>query len=122
MLSEVIARLSYEAAQGSGASDLKDAALKTGGVPVYADVGGVLVIGRDANVQRYDPETEKVQEVREEEWRVLALVKAAKKHPELKALMPARPPTARICPQCGGQGHILNTLDCGACMGTGWLP
>ena len=56
----------------------------------------------------------------------LAYIQAARRFPELRHLMPERPPTARTCPQCGGSGTIaLNDeqqVYCGMpCNTRGWI-
>jgi hypothetical protein len=61
------------------------------------------------------------------------LVIAARNHPELAALLPARTPSAHGCPSCKGTGerHLRTTdgdalvpvpgMICGECAGLGWL-
>jgi hypothetical protein len=119
-LAEVISRLSKEAAVGASLSETRDAAARTGGVPVHTDLGGVLVVAPDGSVLHYNPESCTVNVVLERGWRVLALVKAAAKFPELRGLRPARPSTAVTCTLCGGHGVILGGADCGLCFGSGW--
>jgi hypothetical protein len=58
--------------------------------------------------------------------RELAYVQAARRFPELRHLMPQRPPTAGTCPQCGGSGMITfadqRSLFCGPpCNARGWI-
>lgn len=76
----------------------------------------------------------------QENWRPAApkdaigyLVIAARTHPELAALLPARTPSAQGCPSCKGTGdrHLRTTegesvvpvpgMICGECSGLGWL-
>jgi len=83
-------------------------------------MGGVLVLAPDGSVLHYDPDGGRVSSVAEERWRVLALVKAARKFPELQPLRPRRPDAAVTCAQCGGEGVILGGVDCGECSGSGW--
>lgn len=117
-LSEIVGRLSRQAASKS--DELSDCAAITGAVPVYADAGGVLLITPDGGVVQYDPETGGVVPVRDGPWRTLALVKAARKFPELAGLGPRRPETAVECSACRGSGVIVGDLDCATCSGTGW--
>lgn len=119
-LAGTIMRLSHEAAVGASLSEAREAAARTGGVPVHADLGGVLVLAPDGSVLHYDPDSGGVSLVADEHWRILALVKAARKFPELQQLRPPRPKTAVACPPCGGDGVILGGVDCGACSGSGW--
>ena len=80
-LAEVIRRLSQEAAVGASLSETREAAARTGGVPVHADVGGVLVLAPDGSVLHYDPDSGMVNPVAEDRWRMLVLVKAARRFP-----------------------------------------
>ena len=119
-LRRIINRLSEEVAAGDSLRETREAAARTGGVPVYADMGGILVLAPDGSVLQYEPTSGKIEAVVESKWRILALVRAARKHPELSALRPMRPNTARTCRQCGGTGIVLGQADCGVCYGTGW--
>jgi hypothetical protein len=113
--------LNTEAAREESVSELRDAALRTGGVPVYADLGGVLAITAEGEVLRFDPEADEVSVVNDERWRALALARAAHKFSELSQLKPLRPSSSTTCQQCGGQGVILGGVECGTCFGLGWL-
>lgn len=57
--------------------------------------------------------------------REIAYVQAARRFPELRHLMPERPPDARTCAPCGGSGVIdlgdSRKVFCGApCYSRGW--
>lgn len=117
-----IERLSREAAAGASLPEAREAAARTGGVPVHADLGGVLVLATDGSVLHYDPEGGRVSPVEDIRWQLLALVKAARAFPDLRQLRPGMPDTAVACERCGGRGVILGDLDCGACFGIGWNP
>jgi hypothetical protein len=119
-IAEVLRQLSLDAASTAVSEEARQAAKATGGLPVLTDMGGVLVLTPAGEVFHYEPERGIAKQA-DERWRTLALVKAALKHPELRALMPERPPTAMMCNACHGTGVILGTMDCGTCMGTGWL-
>jgi len=119
-LKSTISRLSNEVAAADSSSYIREAAVRTGGVPVYADMGGVLVVAPDGSTLHYEPASRKIDAFVEERWRLLALVRAARKYPELSELRPARPETARSCRQCGGTGLVVGQVDCGVCDGTGW--
>ncbi|SRR5690606_14620060 len=116
-----IRRLSAEAARSETTSELRDSASRTGGVPVYADLGGVLAITAGGEVVRFEPETDEVFVVDDERWRTLAFARASRRFPELSSLKPSRPSLSTTCPQCGGQGIILGGVECGNCFGVGWL-
>jgi hypothetical protein len=124
-LARTIERLSSEVAAAAAAPEVREAAARTSGVPVHADLGAVLVLATDGTVLRYDPDAGEVRALGgtpdDDRWRLLALVKAAKQFPELSHLRPDRPDDAVPCGQCGGRGVMLEALDCGACAGTGWI-
>jgi hypothetical protein len=119
-LAEIIKRLSSEAVTAASPLEAREAAARTGGIPVYADMGGILVVAPDGSVLHYDPDNGQVSPVREDCWRIVALVKAARKFPELRQLQPRKPDTASTCAQCGGEGVVFGNIDCGVCWGTGW--
>lgn len=119
-LSETIARLANEARTASSQGTFCDAAALTGGLPVYEDLGGVLVLMPDGSVQSYDPDRRIAIPVFEGRWVIAALVKAAKRYRELASLHPSRPQDGVTCEQCRGAGTLVGDLDCGRCMGTGW--
>lgn len=120
-LADVVRRLSEEAHRDTRNEHIREAIRKTGGVPVYADMGGILLITPDGDVWQYDPETETVGVEFEEKWRTLARARAARHFPELQHLAPQRPTGAAECSTCGGRGIIMENLDCGVCFGTGWV-
>jgi hypothetical protein len=100
----------------------RDAAVVTNGLPVYSDMGGVLVLTTSGSVLHYDPETRDVSSVKDSRWRTVAFIKAATRYRELQSLMPVRPAASNTCPACGVDGMIFERVDCGTCMGTGWVP
>ena len=118
---ETLERLSQEAAISAESDSARRAAKATGGLPLQCDMGGVLVLTPLGTVLHYDPETGAVASVDDDRWKTAALVKAARRYPELIALFPVKPSNAVVCLQCRGTGMILGTLDCGKCMGAGWL-
>ena|SRR5579863_6315423 len=85
---KTIRRLSHEIAEGSKWDWQREAARLTGGVPVYSDMGGVLVVLGDGRVLSLEHDTTNVQPEEDSGWRMIALVSAAKKFPELAPLMP----------------------------------
>jgi hypothetical protein len=63
-----------------------------------------------------------VRPVEDRLWVLSALVAGIVRHPELRALLPVRPPDAIDC-HC--REHPLLASDkvlCGECGGIGWLP
>jgi len=100
----------------------KEVALATGGLPVYADIGGALAITPEGEIRLYDHETKAISASVDAKWRRVALTHAAEKYPPLAELRPVKPADAIGCPQCNGTGRLLNELlRCAACVGTGWL-
>jgi hypothetical protein len=118
-LPEQIRRLA-EAARSHPNPSFREAAACTGGLPVYADIGGVLLISEQAEVLHFDPDSRQVEPEVNDGWRRLALFRAAALHPELAALAPVRTSAALDCPACGGSGRILDTY-CGTCFSAGWI-
>lgn len=118
-IEETIVRLSRDA-MTSGTQIVREAARATGGLPVRADMGGVLVLMPTVDVFQYDLEAKTSSRVDDPGWRRVALVKAARSHPELVSLFPERPGTATTCSHCHGSGRLFDAVDCGRCMGTGW--
>lgn len=118
-MSAAIRRLAEEAAQQSEGSATKEAAHATGSLPVHTDMGGALAVTPDGEVVHYDFETGATK-APEENWRIYALAKAARRFPELLDLAPPRPQGAVTCSSCSGLGVVLEGLDCGTCLGLGW--
>jgi hypothetical protein len=116
---QALERLIDTAASSVEPVSTREAAIATGALPVYCDLGGFLAITAGGKVLHYDPERKLVSAVVDETWRRAALVHAVRKHPELSELFP-RPNTAVVCPQCGGSGLLMGKADCGWCMGAGW--
>jgi hypothetical protein len=114
-----IRRLAAEAEQQPEGSATQQAAHATGALPVHTDIGGALAVTPDGEVVLYDFE-KGVASVPEEHWRIYALAKAARRYPELRELAPPRPHDAVTCPSCGGFGFVLESLECGPCLGLGW--
>ena len=115
-----IRTLIERAKTGESDPDLKEATLRTGALPVYADMTGALLITSAAEVVRYEFETGRINLVTAGPWRELALARAARKFPELDSLRPSRPNSSVTCPQCGGTGVTVGNVDCGMCYGLGW--
>ncbi len=116
-----LARLSVAARTNATVDVAREAAVATGGLPVHCDMGGVLVVTASGEVNYYDPERRITSPVTDSRWRTLALVKAARNHPELVSLRPVMPVEAIACARCSGTGRLFAIADCGECMGTGWL-
>jgi hypothetical protein len=68
----------------------------------------------------YDSEQKTVEPVAND-WRIVSFVRAARKFPELRSLLPVRPEDAVTCPKCGGTGFRFEKFGCGECRETGWV-
>src|SRR5262245_52101742 len=104
-------------------NELKSIASKYQALPVYSDMGGTLFITPRLEVLALDHDGGAVP-TRElsEKWRLVAVVSAADKYPELQSLIPSRPPDALQCSHCGGTGRVARlNARCGECCGLGWL-
>ena len=91
--------------------------------PVYADMGGSLLIGVDGQVYGLDHSNMEDGPERDPKWRLQAWVAAAERVPELRAVLPTRSDGVPDCPFCGGAGKITVAkypLWCGNCSGLGW--
>ena len=118
---DAIRRLSREAALSGQPEEVRPAAAQTGGVPVYCDMGGILLVTAEGIVLTYD-DSGAVRVEPEEGWRTVALVHAARKFPELEPLRPIKPEGALPCAACSGTGPVFDKIDCGACFAAGWQP
>jgi hypothetical protein len=120
-LEDDIRRLAAHAAAHGEPDVVREAAALTGGLPVYSDMGGTLVVSPSREVLVYDHDTRSVKPEDDARWRTLARAKAAKRFPELAELSPVRPHNAMDCTACDGRGVILDSADCGVCMSLGWV-
>jgi hypothetical protein len=93
-------------------------------LPTYVGWYTTLGIRPDGTVVEWstEGEFEGAREVEETFLVRVALVEAARRFPELRALVPPRPPGARTCEQCGGSGYlpVLPSVFC-SCGGFGWV-
>ena len=113
-------RLIEEALRSAPWPHQREAAMATGALPVYSGWTAELVITEAGEVMEFDHDTKTVRLAREECWRTIALVRAARCDPALRCLAPLRPPDARECKACGGSGIVLNSASCGDCFEKGW--
>jgi hypothetical protein len=98
------------------------AAQRAGGMPVYCDIGGCIVIKPSGMVVTYDLDKEEVKDVVDARWMRAACASAAEQYPEFRKLMPRPSPSAITCGVCGGSGTTTPLLvRCGRCLGLGWL-
>ena len=99
-----------------------ETARRTGGLPVYGDLGGTITLTPQGEVLMYDEESETVTAVTERMWQDVALASLAKWYPDLQDLLPTRPEAALGCPNCSGSGWMMDgRLFCRLCRGLGWI-
>jgi hypothetical protein len=95
-------------------------------LPVYIDFGGALAFTAEGSVLLYDWGLGQISPENDERWIIVAAVAGAEKYPELRAVLPDKPPTAMTCPLCSGRGKRSLTpifgARCEKCFGLGWLP
>jgi hypothetical protein len=97
-----------------------------GFLPLLADMGGVAGLTPDGSVIELAWDDLVPRPVASRRWRDLSLLRAIKRYPELRAIVPARPAEARDCESCGGTGVVkINGQPIRAtcvCGGLGWIP
>jgi uncharacterized protein (TIGR02996 family) len=106
----------------------RELARRCAALPIYADMGGTILLRPDGEILVVDDE-EELQPLTHRGWRLIGLASAAEFFPELRPLLPPRPFSANSCPQCGGEGverwwvqGKKGITPCGKCWGQGWLP
>lgn len=119
-LKSIIAELSKDIVERGQSPSWREAARATGGVPVYEDMSGILVIAADGEILFYDTEAESTKPVTGE-FRRVAEAHASRLYAELADMAPVRPTTARECSLCGGNGVREGHTICGQCWGVGWV-
>jgi hypothetical protein len=118
----VAARMAQEAARSPHDRDWVAAA---GGMHLFDSMGSVVVLRADGTVwfcddpDEADPATWRWQQATPP-MQLASLVVAARRIPELSALLPKRRPADSDCDQCQGTGKLF-AIDCAACSGLGWL-
>ena len=100
------------------------------GLPLYLGWTGTLAIRATGELIDWSTEDEwpGAREFDDATWVQLALVEGAKTYPQLSALIPEKPASARTCEHCEGTGRPTGLPDTGfenvicRCAGLGWLP
>ena len=103
----------------------RDLAARHGALPVYADMGGCVLLRPDGSFLAIEWEAADVVLPVSDPWKVCALVFGSKKYPALRCMLPDRPPTAADCEVCKGTGRPFSDIEavmCGRCLGLGWAP
>jgi hypothetical protein len=121
-----------ERARPESAAWLREA----GGITLFGTIGGEAYLRPDGTVWYHwvvdwtnEPDRYEWREGRgNERW--AALVLGARRMPELKELLPARPPATPDCPRCEGRGEIFvgrqadgveRGIVCPDCGALGWI-
>jgi hypothetical protein len=104
----------------SAESDIvRAAAISTGGLPVYCDLGGCLVLMPEGTIVGVDHDGSATINVNDTAWIRVARTAAADKYAPLSAL---RPSGDQRCEACGGTGSLYEgRIRCGVCGGSGRL-
>jgi hypothetical protein len=99
-------------------------------LPLYLDWTRCLAIRPDGEVIYIDDESYEVRDVEDERVRNLAVFQGSRRDPDLRCLVPSRPPDGTDCPDCRGTGklpfrgdraHLAEVVIC-SCGGLGWVP
>ena len=116
---------------GEAHEDCRKAAESAQALPLSLDWSACLAIRPDGEVIWIDyDEPHQVRAVEDERERNIGLFQGSRRYPELRFLVPLRPPDATDCPSCRGTGkltfpagyeHFDETIVC-YCGGSGWLP
>jgi hypothetical protein len=116
-------RAKLDALLRSGSDEERKVARATNALPVYFDLGGALAFTPGGVLLRYNWEAEQAAPEKDDRWLILAAVSAAEKYPDLRKMLPERPPTAKACSLCSGTGRVFwLKAFCGNCCGLGWMP
>src|SRR5689334_15652612 len=75
--------------------------------PVYSDMGGTLLPRPDGEILFLDSDSgdDEPQIETDFGWRITAVVVGAEDYPELRPLLPIRPPGTEDCVACAGLGR-----------------
>ena len=109
---------------------------EAGGISLFSTIGAEAYLRPDGSVWYYEA-VDWVNDAEKYEWREgrgndrwVALTLGSKRIPELRRLLPTRPPNAPDCPRCGGRGEILVSrqsngeergIACPGCGRLGWI-
>ena len=126
---EISARIAAAVQQLGSETWPDQAGLEHGAIPLWADIGGAILLRPDGTVLEleWDQPSERVpRELEAPSWS-LALVAGAERYPWLADLLPQRPTDATSCPDCEGKGRRRynepqpgGLIYCATCDGLGW--
>jgi hypothetical protein len=105
--------------------ELMEVVQTSGALPVYEGMGGTLLLRPDGEILVLTDDSIEPEVESDPVWRLIAVVVGAEKYPDLRSLLPVRPPGTPDCDFCGGCGRLrLGTVEsnvmCGSCNGLGW--
>ena len=111
--------------------DLRRLAAELNVLPMFLDFGGCYGIRPNGEIVSFSWDEPYKLDVENDPriWNIV-LFQGAKKYPELKELIPTRPPDAVECSDCKGTGIFQGLAEHGIvpqnivcyCGGIGWLP
>jgi hypothetical protein len=103
---------------GRHAELVSHVAMRTGGVPIYADFGAFYVLLSDLSVVETDGEGP-INSLSDRRKILFAHKLASELFEELTPLAPKPPEGACVCEACGGSG-ISKGMACAVCCYLGW--
>ena len=108
-------------------------AIQLGAFPVLSDLWALVLLRPDGALYVIDDEAASPQATEladgPERWWTLSAVARRESLPELRDLLPPRPPTSLTCSMCGGTGEITLApgraesliTGCNVCHTLGWV-
>jgi hypothetical protein len=128
---DLIERKLTEFVRGEGHGEYRNAAESAHALPILFDWSGCMAIRPNGEIIWIDyDEPHQVLPVEDERVQNIGLFQGSRRDPDLRFLIPVRPPHARECPDCKGTGrftfpegheHLAEKVVC-SCGGLGWLP
>ena len=97
---------------------------ESGGMILYGSIGVEAVLRPDGSVWLYELEEldqEGTWRQATDNERMGALVIGARRIPEIRRLIPARPTSSPDCSRCAGTGNLIANVICPECSGLGWV-
>jgi hypothetical protein len=111
-------------ANGASGAAVEEAARQFDALPLYQGWDGWGLLTEQGQV--LESNDAGVVSPAEDPLRTMYLVKGSETYPELKVLLPVRPPTSIDCARCNGSGwmhlggeHVR--VRCGECCALGWV-
>lgn len=112
----------------SGGDFRAELAAVTRCLPIYSDMGGLILLSPRGELMFVDSNTSTINSttilpLNDGIWETVALCHAAWTYLELADLRPRRPAQAIDCEWCEGRGRIatIHDMTCGKCHGAGWV-